>query len=445
MNIKCLTVFLTISLQFVTSALAGEMSFPSAGFTPYGAKMEANGDGSIPPWQGGGGKQHDFEEKMLDDKPLYEINASNVKQYEDQLPSGLRALIDRYPETMRIPVYTSYRPAYFPAWVYQGIEKNHTSALLADNGDSVTNTFPGIPFPVPKTGYEVLWNHLLAYKGVFVDVSTWDTVVLKGRKSSIIKSRVKFGMEYYRKDRGISGLDQMYAYYLSSVTSPPKLAGGGLLVHERVNASRIPRQGWGYMAGQRRVIRIPSIDYDAPMPRSDGIRFADEVDIYNGSVDRYQWRLIGKKELIIPYNNDLLYSRMKAVDGVESGLLTPFHMNPDFLRYEKHRVWVIEGVLKQDNLHPYKKRVLYLDEDSWLTVVAENYAKGNQLWRVSASYVRQYHTLPAIFKVIDSFHDLREKSYYVQGALDDGTSIAKQEMPPKIMFKPIALRRLGKR
>ena len=29
----------------------------------------------------------------------------------------------------------------------------------------------------------------------------------------------------------------------------------------------------------------------------------DQYDGYNGSPDRYDWQLIGKRELLVPYNN----------------------------------------------------------------------------------------------------------------------------------------------
>jgi len=436
---------LLIGAFYITPVQASDTLFPHASLTPVGAEIEGNADGSIPRWQGEEGRKKQFENNLISENPLYSSDHLNVEKYKNQLPGGLVALINQYPETMKIPVYKSYRPAYYPDWVYQGIEKNVTSAELADNGDSVTNTYPGLPFPSPETGYHVLWNHLLTYRGVHVEIGSWDAVVFENRDYSLVKSKIKYAMEYYRKDRSVSKLDQIYMYYLSSVVSPSRLSGGGLLVHERVNGSRIPRQGWGYMAGQRRVVRIPSVDYDSAMPRSEGIRFADEVDLYNGSVNRYQWRLLGKKELIIPYNNEKLYKELEDFDDINEKLLIPRHLNSDFLRYEKHRVWVVEGVLKKGKVHPYKKRILYLDEDSWLAVLAENYDKKNTLWRVSVSYVKQFHTLPAVFKVSDAFHDLRERAYYVQLLVNDGNSVIKQEMPPKAMFKPTALRRLGRR
>jgi len=118
--------------------------------------------------------------------------------------------------------------------------------------------------------------------------------------------------------------------------------------------------------------------------------------------------------------------------------MTKHHLAPRFLRYEKHRVWVVEGILKTGKRHAYKKRRFYIDEDSWLILLAENYDKNDELWRVSISYSKQYHQLPGIFSVADTFHDLKESVYFFQG-IENLTS--KEELPPKASFMPSALRR----
>ena len=198
--------------------------------TPYGAELNGSVDGSIPAWQGNLENKEAFGPQLLNEKPLYIITAANLDSYRQDLPKGLTALIEQYPETMRIPVYKSYRPGYYPDWVYQAVEENRVSAELTHGGDSIINTSPGIPFPDPSDGYQVLWNHLLAFKGVNVDFGSWETVVLSNRNTGIIKNRIKISMDYYDRERGKSDEKQMYLYYLSSVISPSRLAGSSLSV-----------------------------------------------------------------------------------------------------------------------------------------------------------------------------------------------------------------------
>ena len=84
-------------------------------------------------------------------------------------------------------------------------------------------------------------------------------------------------------------------------------------------------------------------------PGSGGSITVDEVRIFNGSAQRYNWNIVGKKELYIPYNT----ARLHANDLKYASMLTPGHINPDNMRYELHRVWVLEGVLKPGNRHLY--------------------------------------------------------------------------------------------
>ena len=64
--------------------------------------------------------------------------------------------------------------------------------------------------------------------------------------------------------------------------------------------------------------------------------------VFSGSPDRYDWKLLGKKRMIVPYNA----YKASATTTPRDGFLTPNHLNPDFLRYEEHRVWVLEATLK---------------------------------------------------------------------------------------------------
>ena len=52
----------------------------------------------------------------------------------------------------------------------------------------------------------------------------------------------------------------------------------------------------GYNTGQRRG-RAPNVAYDNPGTAADGLRTADQLDLFNGSPDRYEWKLLGKKEM----------------------------------------------------------------------------------------------------------------------------------------------------
>jgi len=406
--------------------------------TPYGAIYAGNADDSIPRWQGSAVSPKEMDKAISNSSPLYQINHSTLKRYKAILPHGLVALINKYPKTMALDVYPSLRTANYPLWVYEAAAKNTSTAKEVDN--IVTDTYPAPPFIHTRQANRIVWNHLLAYKGVFTELRTRE--ITRGNPETYVtfNNTVSLYVTYYNPTREPSSVNQSYIYYLSKIRSPSRYAGGMLLVHEQVNASIIPRQAWSYLAGQKRVIRIPGVDFDSPMQISESIRFADEINLFNGSIDHYNWKTNGKKEMVVPYNNLYLSEKLKTSDFEDKNLITKHHLNPNYLRYEKHRVWVVEGILKTGKRHAYKKRVFYIDEDSWLILVSENYDKNDLLWRVGISYTKQYHNLPGVFTTADVFHDLNDEIYFFQGI---ESLKAKMVLPPKASFMPSALRRRG--
>ncbi|MDO6806343.1 DUF1329 domain-containing protein, partial [Wenyingzhuangia sp. 1_MG-2023] len=84
-----------------------------------------------------------------------------------------------------------------------------------------------------------------------------------------------------------------------------------------------PRKAWIYNAGSRKVRRAPAIAYDSPGTASDGMRTSDNFDLYNGAPDRYEWKLVGKQEMYIPYNSYKLKSGQLKYDDI----VQPGHIN----------------------------------------------------------------------------------------------------------------------
>src|SRR5204862_328594 len=81
----------------------------------------------------------------------------------------------------------------------------------------------------------------------------------------------------------------------------------------------------------------------------------------SGTTARYTWKLAGKKEMYIASNVYKLSDKsLKTAD-----VLKPGNVNPDLVRYELRRVWVVEGDLKEGKRHVFAKRVMYFDEDTF--------------------------------------------------------------------------------
>ena len=406
--------------------------------TPLGATRKANVDGSIPAW----GQDHydqvshsKWLREIEKEQPLVIINYENMESHKAHLSIGLQKLLTSYPDTFNIPVYPSHRTAKYPQWLYDNAYKNAIDAKISPSGEEVTFAWPGIPFPIPQNAKEVIWNHQLRWKGLFFKLHTIESIINRNGSFNLIRNTLEVYSVYHNINRPRKIDDWRYTYYLSYIKAPSRIAGGAYLSHETMKPVINPRQSWIYLAGQRRMRRSPVVGYDAPTFTSDGLRMMDEIDMFNGALDRYNWELKGIKEMYIPYNNGVLQQALLNKEDV----LTPHHINPQFTRYEKHRVWVVDSVLKPGKEHIYKRRTFYLDEDTWGIMLADIYDENDKLWRIPQRYAVFYENVPVTLTALDSFSDLKKQNYYIQG-MPLGQIEHFDTPPPKGYFSPTTVR-----
>jgi hypothetical protein len=435
----------------INTAIAADATLLDARLTPLGGERAGNAAGTIPAWTGGitqapagyagAGTRH--VDPYAADKPLFTITRANLDQYREHLTPGQIALFNTWPNSYSMPVYPTRRSASAPQWVYDNTRVNAAKARLVGDGNGFVDAYGGIPFPIPENGVQAVWNHIARYRGTYVVRRASEVAVQRNGSYSPITSQQEALFRFYDPKGSYAGLDNILFYYLSFTRSPARLAGSAVLVHETLDQIQEPRQAWAYSAGQRRVRRAPSLAYDTPIPNSDGLRTADDTDMFNGSPDRYDWKLLGKREIYIPYNN----YRVSSPDITYRQLLQPGHLNTAYTRHELHRVWVVEGRLKSTARHVYSRRTLYLDEDSWQVAVADQYDGRGELWRVSMAYLKNYYELPAIWSALDVFHDLQARRYHVQNLDNEepNTLDFAQPVPDVSEFTPAALRRRGTR
>ena len=416
--------------------------------TPLGATRASNEAGTIPAWEGGittppPGYQRGKHrvDPYPSEKPLFTITAANVEKYKDNLSTGQLALFRRYPNTFRMNVYPTHRSAAYPQHVYDAVIANATTAETAAGGNGVMNATISSPFPIPQSGVEAIWNHLLRYRSIGGRHTFLQAVPTAGGDYTPVKMSEQMRIPYAVPGETIESINNKPIYFLQAVLAPPRLAGSLLLVHETLNQVKEPREAWTYNPGQRRVRRAPNVAYDDPGTAADGQRTSDQLDMFNGAPDRYEWTLVGKKELYVPYNDYRLYS-----DKVPySQIIQPGHPNPDLIRYELHRVWVVDARLRPDTSHIYARRTFYLDEDSWQALVVDQYDKRGELWRVSIGHAINYYEIPMLWASVQTHHDLQNGRYVMYGLINEE---APEEMGitlPADDFTPDALRRAGRR
>jgi hypothetical protein len=438
-------VLAAASLQ--AGARPDEIHRLSQDLTPLGAERAGSEDGGIPAWTGGiteppvayqPGDHH--ADPYPTEQPLFRIDRSNVAQHRGLLGVGQVAMIEKYPDYY-FEVYPSHRSAAFPARIYEMTARNARTGALAAGGNGVVNVAEGFPFPFPESAEELMWNHRLRYKGTGSERHLSMVAPTATGAFVEVAMTVKSLNPYYEEGATLESIDNRLLYFLQETTAPGWLSGSILLVHETLNQAAQPRDAWVYNTGQRRVIRAPNVAYDSPTAATDGLHVNDMVDMFNGSLDRFAWQSLGKREMYVPYNA----YRVHGSDVDYHKLAMAGHLDPAFLRYERHRVWVVEARLKEEYRHINPRRTFYLDEDSYQVLMTDHYDAQGELWRYSEAHPINFYDVPTLWTTIEVHHDLNAERF-VSYRLDP-----KRPVPPFNMvmrqqdFTPQALRRMGKR
>jgi len=395
---------------------AAEVERLSKDLTPVGAERGANKDGSIPAWTGGltsapagWTPESGYVDPFAGDKPLFTISSTNIAGYLDKLTPGMAALLKKYPE-LHMNVYPTRRTAAYPRQVTDLVAQYAASAVL-DRGAIKNFGDSSVPFPIPRNGEEAIWNHLVRNRGGAFDTQYSRVVVHPGEDASTAKLRVRGILDYNLDRRG----NEREAFWVLNVIEPAILSGLFRVVHEPVGFKRAERESWTFNTSQKRLRREADVEYDGEAIAVGGLRVFDQGDGYTGSPDRFDWKLVGKKEIYVPYNAYKLGDKSLKM----SQLLGKHSVNPDLVRYELHRVWVVEGTVKPGFRHIYPKRTFYLDEDSWTVVYEDAYDTRGNLWRVAMHPLMQLYDVPVPYHRALVYHDLSNGGYLLEGLDND--------------------------
>jgi hypothetical protein len=452
-TLACAACLMAILAAPATAAVSAEEAAQLGGdkLTCTGAERAGNADGSIPAYSGKWlGAPAGIDPKKTpghdpdaypDEKPLFTITAQNMAQYAERLSDGEKALFKRYPDTFRMPVYASHRDFRYADWVCDTLKKNATTAQVIHEGVGVTATTGAVPFPIPRTGSELQWNLQLPTRA-WTEVATYDQGAVYAN-GNIAWGRVSYQILAPVNDPKQRGsTSEVLSSYFNVMTLLPERDKGSINVgwtpndydHNYIHT-------WGYNPGTRRVREAPEFGYDLPQG-AGGFRTVDDDRLLNGSPERYDWKIAGKRELYIPYDawrlNDpkVKYAELLKTKGT---------INPDYMRYELHRVWVLQGDLKPGYRHLYKKRVIYMDEDTFHGVMADTYDGRGQLWRVGMVNYFYAYGMQAFHAGVSVYHDLSEGAYVADRLINeqpDGARLNEGGLTPND-FTPDAARRGG--
>ncbi|MFZ2872471.1 DUF1329 domain-containing protein [Zavarzinia sp.] len=421
--------------------------------TAMGAEKAGNADGTIPPWDGGvkapppgytPGRHH--VTPFPDDKVLFSITGKNADSYKGRLTTGQMALLKLYP-TYAINVYPTRRSCALPERIYEANKRNALTATMTEDNNGLHDALLGNPFPIPQTGVEAIWNHRLRYRGFKGRRYFAAALVARDGSYDLVRGS-DIGIAHYNGPglnrigdvTDITQLNNIGISYLNFITYPPRSAGTIVLVLDTINAKELPRQAWVYNPGTRRLLRAPDIAYDNPAPQTDGLAPADTFDMYNGATDRYDFKLLPKREIYMGYNAyELMSPKYKYKD-----ILTPNHIRQDLNRYELHRAFVVDATLKEGSRHIYGRRTFYLDEDSWNIVAIDAYDTRSTLWRVQEGPLINAYDVPLCSSVIEISYDLQSGKYLTFGMKNEEKifDLDARDVDTS-MFSPDAVRRMG--
>jgi hypothetical protein len=419
--------------------------------TAWGAEKAGNKDGTIPAYTGerpllplaDPTRPDKIGDPYANEKPLFAVTAQNMAQYGDKVSEGQKAMLSKYPG-YRLDVYPTHRTAIHDQRMLDNTLKNATACKAVDNGLKLEGCYGGITFPIPKTGNEAVWSHMLSHPAYQFDgfVNTW-VVNPDGKK--ILQATYHTFQEAPYLDPALAGkvLPSSTAYWKLrfDAQGPARRIGEKTIIVDSMDPRDPGRRAWSYIPGQRRVKLAPDLAYDTPSPAAGGAATMDEQRVFLGAQDRYDMKLLGKREMFIPYNNNKLLDSQKCPDLVSH---TKSFINPDCMRWELHRVWVVEAKLRSGFRHNIPRKVMYFDEDEWSSGLSDNWDAAGKIYHVDVFPMFPYFNQATGQNGGDAgaFYDLSTGIYATTlGIGDPGVGIYAPRSKPieKNFFSPEAL------
>jgi hypothetical protein len=412
----CLTLTALICLMAVGARAEEELN-------PMGGIVRGNAEGTIPTWTGGLKRAASHQGLLLnpfaDDKALYTITGQNLDAYAHLLSAGQQAMLKQYPDSFVIPVYPSRRSASYPDFVYEALLKNRETATLITEGakTGVRNATVTSPFPEPENGVQAVWNHTMRWRGILlIRETSWVPVTAGGRyRPLLLQEEIAFpyasplyGSKQDPAQTSVPGYGRATIAVKRKFISPGSVSGKGFLYYDTYDYTLRERMRWAHVPGLKRVLRLPRARLDQPLALADGIVSLDDRDTYKGSPELFDWELLGRHEMLVPYN---AYALENPQLGFKD-LIDKHHLNQQHTRYELHRVWKVVGTAKGEN-STYSKRIFYLDEDTWQIVLGEKYNRAGKLVMHSEAHTLNFYDVPVVFTGVIAYYRLDDKRFFV--------------------------------
>ncbi|MES2869624.1 MAG: DUF1329 domain-containing protein [Pseudomonadota bacterium] len=459
MNFNKKNIVLTLSLltglgassTALAKVTAEEAAQLGKNLTCVGAERAGNAAGTIPAYTGEfvdrvPGWNHTLYsgdqpvDPFKDEAPVLVLTSANYKAHAEHLTEGQKVLFEKNPGTYKMNIYAGKRIFGVPQYICDRAQSNALNAELQNNGMGIKG-LGQVPFPIPKDGTELLWNHLLTAGPWTQDITRSNASVLPNGGIGWGKTRLR-GLSPGNNPNVPPVTEGVRAFSWNFTMQPQRESGVSTVSQDFYDWSTDGRLAWSYNPGTRRVRQLPGFGFDQPMIGTNGTMIVDDDRLFNGSPERYEWSNLGKKEIYIPVNA----FRVNSGQLKYSDFLTPVHHNPEYLRFELRRVWVLEGKLKEGYRHIYSKRVIYLDEDTWAGTLADNYDARGTIWKHAMSNYYHHPDAQLAISGVQLFYDLASKQYTAYGLTNEERKgpIMNNLKLTADMYTPDALRASGR-
>ncbi len=449
-----ITLVSGVALAAVTPEERASIGLEGTVLTPAGAIRAGNAEGTIPEWKNvpitppAGYKDGEFlPDPFADDTVRFTITAQNFQEHADKLSEGQKKMFQTYSDFF-MNIYPTRRSAVYPPHIYEAALKNlDRSELVYVDKDMGMIGYRGArkawAFPIPHNADEAFLNQQSRPRLIWYDAMETTTAVASGGDYVPNKLQVNFHNKWsdpnQSDDDPAADPANHNILYSQVLVAPAKVAGQVVLALEPISFTENYRKAWAYSPGQRRVKRAPQIIHDNPVTAGDGLGTTDNGYGFNGPNDRFSYKLLGKREMYVPYNPYKLASQEATLDKV---IKADGRLNQDYARYELHRVWVIEATLKEGTSHAYSKRVFYLDEDSWEVTLIDLYDRRGGLWRHWEDHNLMYYNIGFMNRVAEISYDF-DAHRMLALMIDKDRAPNFAWRAPDAYFTPASVRRRG--
>ncbi len=431
MNQPNLVLAILLALPLATTALASDNA--ELELTPLGAERAGNAEGTIPVWTGGLERRDledpaaGYQDPFASDRPRFVITADNMDAHAEHLTPAQQAMFRRYPDSFRMPVYPTRRSAANPQGVYEAVARNAETARL-EGTDGLSGAATGPAFPQPQTGAEVMWNHKTRYATTGIQLHPTNAMVRENGRHTRFGASMDVLNIYARQGADPEALDNEFGRFIHRMHSPLQLEGITIVSHQHLNPQTEPSQYWLYVPGQSKIFHVDESEagYDASISGAGNMLTADQLNGFAGPLDRYDWELVGKREIYIPYNAYRLEDKSLELDDI----LQASHLPPELLRYELHRTWVVEARLRRGQEHRYARRTFYLDEDSWAIALVDIYDADEELQQLQEIHLFTAYDVPLVTTAIGTAYPFDSPRYVVLN-IDNEDPVIRFYTPPE--------------